>query len=161
MYGFEARCRAERPAGPAGKIQCVPSFRRPAGHGPLEGDANGAPHPDPVSYGKKFAGKYTHRLVKGGVGHNVPQEAPRASPTPSSMSIDSAAGCPTVRDVSVLVRGTLQNPPSPFWTPRRCKHDDESNALSCPRNTDRMRDAGRAGCPEPHSPPGIGLLGSI
>jgi len=44
----------------------------------LEGDANGAPHPDPVSYGKKFAGKYTHRLVKGGVGHNLPQEAPRA-----------------------------------------------------------------------------------
>jgi len=44
----------------------------------LEGDANGAPHPDPVSYEKKFAGKYTHRLVKGGVGHNLPQEAPRA-----------------------------------------------------------------------------------
>jgi pimeloyl-ACP methyl ester carboxylesterase len=44
----------------------------------LEGDANGAPHPDPASYGKKFAGKYTHRLVKGGVGHNLPQEAPRA-----------------------------------------------------------------------------------
>ena len=44
----------------------------------LEGDANGAPHPDPSSYAKKFSGKYSHRLIKGGIGHNLPQEAPRA-----------------------------------------------------------------------------------
>jgi pimeloyl-ACP methyl ester carboxylesterase len=44
----------------------------------LEGDANGAPHPDPSSYAKKFAGRYEHRNIKGGVGHNLPQEAPRA-----------------------------------------------------------------------------------
>jgi pimeloyl-ACP methyl ester carboxylesterase len=44
----------------------------------LEGDANGAPHPDAASYRKKFSGKYAHRLIKGGVGHNLPQEAPRA-----------------------------------------------------------------------------------
>jgi pimeloyl-ACP methyl ester carboxylesterase len=44
----------------------------------LEGDANGAPHPDAVSYAKKFSGKYTHRIVSGGVGHNLPQEAPEA-----------------------------------------------------------------------------------
>jgi pimeloyl-ACP methyl ester carboxylesterase len=44
----------------------------------LEGDANGAPHPDPASYAKKFAGWYTHRLIKGGIGHNLPQEAPQA-----------------------------------------------------------------------------------
>ena len=44
----------------------------------LEGDANGAPHPDPSSYAKKFSGKYAHRLIKGGVGHNLPQEAPHA-----------------------------------------------------------------------------------
>ena len=44
----------------------------------LEGDANGAPHPDPSSYARKFSGKYEHRLVKGGVGHNLPQEAPEA-----------------------------------------------------------------------------------
>lgn len=44
----------------------------------LEGDANGAPHPDPSVYTKKFTGKYAHRLIKGGVGHNLPQEAPRA-----------------------------------------------------------------------------------
>src|SRR6202030_1591331 len=44
----------------------------------LEGDANGAPHPDPSSYAKKFSGKYAHRLIKGGVGHNLPQEAPQA-----------------------------------------------------------------------------------
>jgi pimeloyl-ACP methyl ester carboxylesterase len=44
----------------------------------LEGDANGAPHPDPNSYAKKFAGKYSHRLITGGIGHNLPQEAPHA-----------------------------------------------------------------------------------
>jgi len=44
----------------------------------LEGDANGAPHPDPASYAKKFTGKYAHRLVTGGIGHNLPQEAPHA-----------------------------------------------------------------------------------
>jgi pimeloyl-ACP methyl ester carboxylesterase len=44
----------------------------------LEGDANGAPHPDASSYGKKFLGKYAHRTINGGVGHNLPQEAPQA-----------------------------------------------------------------------------------
>jgi pimeloyl-ACP methyl ester carboxylesterase len=44
----------------------------------LEGDANGAPHPDPSAYAKKFSGKYAHRLIKGGVGHDLPQEAPEA-----------------------------------------------------------------------------------
>ena len=43
----------------------------------LEGDANGAPHPDPSAYAKKFTGKYQHRTIKGGVGHNLPQEAPK------------------------------------------------------------------------------------
>ncbi len=44
----------------------------------MEGDANGAPHPEPASYARKFTGKYQHRLITGGVGHNLPQEAPRA-----------------------------------------------------------------------------------
>jgi pimeloyl-ACP methyl ester carboxylesterase len=44
----------------------------------LEGDANGAPHPEPEAYAKKFSGKYAHRLIKGGIGHNLPQEAPQA-----------------------------------------------------------------------------------
>jgi pimeloyl-ACP methyl ester carboxylesterase len=44
----------------------------------LEGDANGAPHPEPSAYAKKFSGKYSHRLINGGIGHNLPQEAPRA-----------------------------------------------------------------------------------
>ena len=44
----------------------------------LEGDENGAPHLDPAAYAKKFSGKYLHRLVKGGIGHNLPQEAPEA-----------------------------------------------------------------------------------
>jgi len=44
----------------------------------LEGDANGAPHLDPMDYARKFSGKYAHRLIGGGVGHNLPQEAPQA-----------------------------------------------------------------------------------
>jgi pimeloyl-ACP methyl ester carboxylesterase len=44
----------------------------------MEGDANGAPHPDPGAYAMKFTGKYEHRLVTGGIGHNLPQEAPQA-----------------------------------------------------------------------------------
>jgi pimeloyl-ACP methyl ester carboxylesterase len=44
----------------------------------LEGDANAAPHPDPASYAKKFSGNYTHQLLTGGIGHNLPQEAPQA-----------------------------------------------------------------------------------
>jgi pimeloyl-ACP methyl ester carboxylesterase len=44
----------------------------------LEGDANGAPHPEPSAYAKKFSGRYAHRTIKGGVGHNLPQEAPQA-----------------------------------------------------------------------------------
>jgi pimeloyl-ACP methyl ester carboxylesterase len=44
----------------------------------LEGDANGAPHPEPSAYAKKFSGRYEHRTIKGGVGHNLPQEAPQA-----------------------------------------------------------------------------------
>jgi len=44
----------------------------------MEGDANGAPHPDPSSYAKMFSGKYAHRNIDGGIGHNLPQEAPQA-----------------------------------------------------------------------------------
>jgi pimeloyl-ACP methyl ester carboxylesterase len=44
----------------------------------LEGDANGAFHPDPSAYAKKFAGRYSHRTIEGGIGHNLPQEAPEA-----------------------------------------------------------------------------------
>jgi pimeloyl-ACP methyl ester carboxylesterase len=44
----------------------------------LESDANGAPHPDPKTYAAKFVGKYEHRHIQGGIGHNLPQEDPRA-----------------------------------------------------------------------------------
>ena len=44
----------------------------------MEGDANGAPHPEPTAYAKKFTGRYEHRLITGGIGHNLPQEAPQA-----------------------------------------------------------------------------------
>jgi len=44
----------------------------------MEGDANGAPHPEPATYAKKFSGPYEFRLITGGIGHNLPQEAPQA-----------------------------------------------------------------------------------
>jgi pimeloyl-ACP methyl ester carboxylesterase len=44
----------------------------------MEGDANGAPHPPPSAYANKFSGKYEHRNITGGIGHNLPQEAPQA-----------------------------------------------------------------------------------
>ena len=44
----------------------------------MEGDANGAPHPEPAAYRSKFTGKYAHRTITGGIGHNLPQEAPQA-----------------------------------------------------------------------------------
>ena len=55
----------------AGPVITVPTIT-------LEGDANGAPHPDTNAYARKFSGKYAHRLITGGVGHNLPQEAPQA-----------------------------------------------------------------------------------
>jgi pimeloyl-ACP methyl ester carboxylesterase len=58
------------------KLAAAPQINVPAIT--LEGDANDAPHPDPAAYASKFSGKYTHRLVRGGIGHNLPQEAPEA-----------------------------------------------------------------------------------
>jgi len=55
----------------AGPVIAVPTIT-------LEGDANGAPHPEPEAYAKKFSGRYSHRTIKGGIGHNLPQEAPQA-----------------------------------------------------------------------------------
>ena len=55
----------------AGPLISVPTIT-------LEGDTNGAPHPEPSAYGAKFSGKYQHRTITGGVGHNLPQEAPQA-----------------------------------------------------------------------------------
>jgi pimeloyl-ACP methyl ester carboxylesterase len=55
----------------AGPVIAVPTIT-------LEGDANGAPHPPPAAYAAKFSGRYVHRNVTGGIGHNLPQEAPQA-----------------------------------------------------------------------------------
>jgi pimeloyl-ACP methyl ester carboxylesterase len=55
----------------AGPVITVPTIT-------LEGDANGAPHPEAGAYRNKFSGKYAHRIIGGGVGHNLPQEAPQA-----------------------------------------------------------------------------------
>ncbi|MCY1232334.1 hypothetical protein D9M72_448180 [compost metagenome] len=48
----------------------------------FEGDANGAPHPEASAYAGKFSGRYEHRVVNGGIGHNLPQEAPQAFAAP-------------------------------------------------------------------------------
>ena len=64
---FDEPGRAARP-GPAISVPTIT----------LEGDANGAPHPEPSAYAKMFSGKYEHRLITGGIGHNLPQEAPQA-----------------------------------------------------------------------------------
>lgn len=58
------------------KLAMAPDIQVPAIT--LEGDANGAPHPDPKTYAQKFKAKYQHRLISGGIGHNLPQEAPAA-----------------------------------------------------------------------------------
>jgi pimeloyl-ACP methyl ester carboxylesterase len=55
----------------AGPVITVPTIT-------LEGDANGAPHPEPSAYAQKFSGAYSHRTIEGGIGHNLPQEAPEA-----------------------------------------------------------------------------------
>jgi pimeloyl-ACP methyl ester carboxylesterase len=65
----------------------------------LEGDANGAPHPDPAAYARKFSGKYTHRLLTGGIGHNLPQEAPRAF-ADAVMDVDRQADATLKQSIS-------------------------------------------------------------
>lgn len=57
----------------------------------MEGDANGAPHPDPAAYRAKFTGAYEHRLITGGIGHNLPQEAPAAF-VQAVLDVDRLAG---------------------------------------------------------------------
>jgi pimeloyl-ACP methyl ester carboxylesterase len=59
----------------------------------LEGDANGAPHPEPSAYAAKFSGPYAHRTIEGGIGHNLPQEAPDAF----ADAIREVGNGPTVR----------------------------------------------------------------
>jgi pimeloyl-ACP methyl ester carboxylesterase len=53
----------------------------------LEGDANGAPHPEPAAYATRFTGRYAHRTVTGGIGHNLPQEDPQAF-TEATVEVD-------------------------------------------------------------------------
>jgi pimeloyl-ACP methyl ester carboxylesterase len=65
----EARYEALEAKLDTGPVIAVPAIT-------MEGDANGAPHPEPSAYAKKFTGKYRHRLISGGIGHNLPQEAP-------------------------------------------------------------------------------------
>jgi pimeloyl-ACP methyl ester carboxylesterase len=67
----------------------------------MEGDANGAPHPEPSAYAKMFSGKYSHRTITGGIGHNLPQEAPQAF---AEAVIDMMKG----RPVSASSLGELQ-----------------------------------------------------
>ena len=67
----EPQYATSRPGSPAAPAITVPTIT-------LEGDANGAPHPEPSAYAGKFSGPYAHRTIEGGIGHNLPQEAPQA-----------------------------------------------------------------------------------
>ncbi|PZQ57514.1 MAG: alpha/beta hydrolase [Novosphingobium pentaromativorans] len=67
----ERRYDADEARLAAGPVITVPTIT-------MEGDANGAPHPDPAAYAAKFKGAYAFRLISGGIGHNLPQEAPEA-----------------------------------------------------------------------------------
>ncbi len=71
LAGGEARYDELEKRLAAGPVITVPTIT-------LEGDANGAPHPPPGAYAGKFSGRYEHRTLSGGIGHNLPQEAPRA-----------------------------------------------------------------------------------
>jgi len=75
-----------RYAGLDGIIASAPSISVPTIT--MEGDSNGAPHPAPAAYARKFSGRYEHREIRGGIGHNLPQEAPQAF---ASAVIDAAA----------------------------------------------------------------------
>jgi pimeloyl-ACP methyl ester carboxylesterase len=75
--GFEARLAGAPPV-------TIPSIT-------MEGDANGAPHPDPAAYRAKFTAAYEHRLITGGIGHNLPQEAPAAF-AQAVLDVDKLAG---------------------------------------------------------------------
>jgi len=75
--GFEAKLAGAPPV-------TIPSIT-------MEGDANGAPHPDPAAYRAKFTAAYEHRLITGGIGHNLPQEAPAAF-AQAVLDVDKLAG---------------------------------------------------------------------
>ncbi len=85
-----------RPGRAAGESQYYDLERRLAGLPAitvpaitLEGDANGAPQPDASGYASKFTGRHEHRVAEGGIGHNLPQEAPQAF----AEAIIDAASC--------------------------------------------------------------------
>ena len=108
----------------------------------LEGDANGAPHPDPLAYRTKFSGRYSHRLVAGGVGHNLPQEAPGAF---ADAILDAMAPVLERRgDTADHGRRTGTN------RPRRCllaRVSDRRHADGPPQPTDLPSPAKRASMP--------------
>jgi len=74
----------------------------------LEGDANGAPHPPPSAYAKKFVGRYEHRTITGGIGHNLPQEAPQAFAPPSVARLHT----PSTREGG---QQAITQPSSYYW----------------------------------------------
>jgi hypothetical protein len=77
----------------------------------LEGDANGAPHPEPSTYAGKFSGQYEHRLIAGRIGHNLPQEAPDAF----VKAMLDAAGWPRTnsRPIFLEANGRSASAPAP------------------------------------------------
>ena len=81
----------------------------------LEGDANGAPHPDHASYAKKFSGRYLHRTIKGGIGHNCRRKHRRLLRMQSPLLITDSSTQRLSRVRGETLRVTL----SEFWNIRR------------------------------------------
>ena len=83
---YEQQLGEDRPPSPASYRRRGDELEKRRSTGPtigvstitLESDANGAPRPEPSSYAKKFSGPYAHRHIEGGIGHNLPQEDPKA-----------------------------------------------------------------------------------
>ncbi len=101
----------------------------------LEGDANGAPHPDASAYAQKFSGKYVHRVIEGGGGHNLPQEAPKNSPRPSST--------PTISDRHNIAATGLPDAPTAADTGRQPQNWSRGQSARCWPPTPRLPHSGR------------------
>jgi len=93
----------------------------------LEGDANGAPHPEPAAYRSKFSVKYAHRTITGGIGHNLPRKLRRPSPRRSSRWMGSAPACMDESELCRIIAYIMLATMATSWTL------DSSNARTTKR----------------------------
>ncbi len=110
------------------KLAALPSIGVPTIT--MEGDANGAPHPDPAAYARRFTGRYQHRLVSGGIGHNLPQEAPQDF---ARAVLDVAKPDPEWRRAPRAAAISSQ----PDWTPAWLADGDQCPCATLPATSAR------------------------